>query len=158
MKTLERAHENVVRRENKKKQERVEASRKKKDMDPYRLGDLGVHEDSAKARNTRECSTPLGWSLRSNQLPGNTYRIKREDNFRHRFIRHFDQLKPVGRRQPHLTSQVDKEQGAATDEAVRQPTWTGNEEMWESESESESENVEEPVEESEAITDWATEA
>lgn len=73
---------------------------------------------------------------------GNTYRIKREDNFRHRFIRHFNQLKPVGRRLPHLTDREDEKEktGPATKQEPREPRdGPRNDEFWDTESESDSE-------------------
>ena len=42
-------------------------------------------------------------------MQGNTYRIKKADNFRLRFIRHFDQLKPVEQREKKLQTQIKEE-------------------------------------------------
>ena len=43
-------------------------------------------------------------------MQGNTYRIKKADNFKKRYIRHFDQLKPVEQRDGRLQHQTKEEE------------------------------------------------
>ena len=165
VKTLKRAHEDVVQRETKKKQERVEASRKKGSSAPYRLGERVFMKIPQKPGQPGKVQPRWdGPFIVIGCRQGNTYRIKREDNFRHRFIRHFNQLKPVERRQSHLTRQVDREQeeGAGeqtTDDTARQPRLPDSLEIWDSDSDlDESEDEEGHTEAAEVTAEQPTAA
>ena len=143
----------------------MEASKKNRTSAPYRLGDRVFMKIPQKPGLPGKVQPRWdGPFIVISCRQGNTYRIKRENNFRHRFIRHFDQLKPVGRRQEHLTTQVDGDQttGAGertTDETSRHPTLTCNREIWDSDSElDESETDDGQAEEAEATAEQPTAA
>ena len=49
---------------------------------------------------------------------GNTYRVKKADNFRQRLIRHQDQLRPFHTRPAHLSKQIESEDDAPHEDSL----------------------------------------
>ena len=140
---LRKAHEQVVVREQGKKKERVERSMQRDDSLRYQEGDKVYMKVPRRPGMPGKLQTRWeGPFIVITCMQGNTYRIKKADNFRQRYIRHFDQLKPVEQRKERLQNQT-KEEGKQTGQrssAQRHmdgvkagsgmPSGHTNEEMW----------------------------
>ena len=113
-KDIRKAHEQVVVREEGKKEKRVERSRQSGDSQKYQEGERVFMKVPMRPGMPRKIQSRwAGPFIVISCRQGNTYRIKKEDNFRQRYLRHFDQLKPVERREERLCYRTDEETGQA---------------------------------------------
>ena len=126
---LDRAHQEVVAREHKLKEARVRKSRRSENTVQYRAGDRVFMKIPPKPGTPGKLQARWSGPFIVVQCrQGNTFWIKREDNFRQRFLRHHDQLKPVERRQDHLQKdrvtgggkQQDRHQASSTEDQLHQ--------------------------------------
>ena len=108
---LRKAHDQVVVREEDKKKKRVERSRQRDDKRQYQEGDRVFMKVPKKPGMSGKIQTTgEGPFIVIGCMQGNTYRIKKADNFRQRYIRHFDQLKLVEQRDGRLQDQTKEEE------------------------------------------------
>ena len=126
VKELEKAHQSVMAREDQIRQKRVERSQKSAHCMQYEKGDRVFIKIPKKPGQPGKLQTRWdGPFIVICCREGNTYRVKREDNFRKRYIRHHDQMKPFqpreGRLQGEWTAECDGKGSVDTSLTPRGP-------------------------------------
>ena len=116
---LTKAHEGVIMREEMLKEQRKERSKKGAHPIYYKVGDRVF------MRCPKKPGLPSKLQARWDGpyivvacRQGNTYQIKKEDNFRRRFVRHHDELKPFMTRSERLQRQTSQQRPAGGEEVV----------------------------------------
>ena len=100
---LGKAHQTVVAREDQKKKERIERSQQTAHSVEYEKGDRVFIKIPKKPGQPGKLQPRWdGPFVVICCRQGNTYRVKKEDDFRKRYIRHHDQMKPFESREARL--------------------------------------------------------
>ena len=120
---LNRVHQEVVAREQQLKEVRVRRSCESGNTFQYKVGDRVFMKIPLKPGLPGKLQARWSGPFIVVQCrQGNTYWIKREDNFRQRFLRHHDQLKPVERRGDHLQASCRPAEGGRPPGCQTPPT------------------------------------
>ena len=120
---LNKAHEEVVAREQQLKEARVRGSCSSGHVVQYKAGDRVFMKIPPKPGTPGKLQARWSGPFIIVQCrQGNTYLIKKEDNFRQRFLRHHDQLKPVEPREDHLQASNRTADGRGLQDRRPSPT------------------------------------
>ena len=110
---LQEAHKHVVVREMIKKEKRNERSGENNVNVQYHEGDRVFMKVPKRVGMPGKLQTRWeGPFIIISCRQGNTYRVKKEDNFRQRYVRHYDELKPVEQRNERLQDECGRKQNA----------------------------------------------
>ena len=119
-KTFKEAHKQSTTRDMQQKQKRVEKSKEAPATQRYKINDkVLIYKPQKKGRASALHKPWVGPYIIIQCREGNTFRVKKADNFRKRFIRHHDQLRYFWPRPSHLCKQ-SQANGAV--EPHKQPT------------------------------------
>ena len=124
VKELEKAHQAVLDREDQIRRQRIERSRPGAHFVKYEKGDKVFVKIPKKPGQPGKLQTRWdGPFVVVSCREGNTYRLKKDNDFRKRLLRHHDQMKPFQSREARLQSSEEpiagQRNGSATGHTVR---------------------------------------